>query len=260
LYARRIQDAILPPEEMLREQLGDLFLLYKPKDVLSGDFYWAEQKGNYTFLAVVDSTGHGVPGALLSLMGQNLLNQAVHERHLTRPAAILDYLNVGIQHTLNQYKKAGELRDGMDITLCVFEKDTLKMQFAGAINPMYIIREGMLIESKGNRFSIGSYFDNRMRPFTNQETILQPGDIIYLFTDGYSDQFGGPEDRKMSLRRFREMLMNIHNEEMPVQKRMLEEQLNVWMEGNIQTDDICVIGVKIKKGAGKSTWEAKISN
>ncbi len=247
LYARRIQDAILPPEEMLREHMGDLFVLYRPKDMLSGDFYWAEERGNYTFLAVVDSTGHGVPGALLSLMGQNLLNQAVHERHLVRPAAILDYLNAGIQHTLNQYKKAGELRDGMDISLCVFEHNTMKMQFAGAINPMYIIRDGMLIQSKGNRFSIGSYFDNRMRPFTNQETELQHNDIVYLFTDGYPDQFGGEFDRKLSHRRFREMLMSIHNEEMSVQKRMLEEQLNVWMQGSVQTDDICVIGIRIKK-------------
>ena len=121
------------------------------------------------------------------------------------------------------------------------------MQFAGAINPMYIMRDGMLIESKGNRFSIGSYFDNRMRPFTNQETELQHGDIIYLFTDGYSDQFGGEDDRKMSLRRFREMLMNIYTEEMSVQKRMLEEQLNTWMNSETQTDDICVIGIKINK-------------
>jgi PAS domain S-box-containing protein len=246
LYASRIQDAILPPEEMLREQIGDLFLLYKPKDMLSGDFYWAEKRGNFTFLAVVDSTGHGVPGALLSLMGQNLLNQAVHERHLVRPAAILDYLNAGIQHTLNQYKVAGELRDGMDISLCVFEQGTRKMHFAGAINPMYIIREGMLIQSKGNRFSIGSYFDNKMRPFTNQETDLQPGDVIYLFTDGYPDQFGGENDRKMSHRRFRELLMEIHQNEMNEQKKLLEEQLNSWMKGGIQTDDICVIGIRIK--------------
>ncbi len=247
LYARRIQDAILPPEEMLSEQMGDLFVLYKPKDMLSGDFYWAEQRGDYTFIAVVDSTGHGVPGALLSLMGQNLLNQAVHERHLVRPAAILDYLNAGIQHTLNQYKKAGELRDGMDISLCVFEKGSMKMHFAGAINPMYIIREGMLIQSKGNRFSIGSYFDNKMRPFTNQDTDLQEDDVIYLFTDGYPDQFGGEDDRKMSHRRFRELLMSIHKEEMSVQKKMLEEQLDAWMQGSVQTDDICVIGIRVKK-------------
>lgn len=246
LYARRIQDAILPPEEMLREQVGDLFVLYKPKDVLSGDFYWAEKRGNFTFLAAVDSTGHGVPGALLSLMGQNLLNQAVHERHLTRPAAILDYLNAGIQHTLNQYKKAGELRDGMDIALCVFEEGSDKMQFAGAINPMYIVRDGMLIQSKGNRFSIGSYFDNRMRPFTNQETELHPGDVIYLFTDGYPDQLGGDSDRKFSNRRFRELLLSVHKQEMHVQKRRLEEEITQWIGNSIQTDDICVIGIRIK--------------
>ncbi len=246
LYARRIQEAILPPESMLKEQFEDLFVLYKPKDVLSGDFFWAEQRDNLTYLAVCDSTGHGVPGALLSLMGNNLLNLAVHERNLTRPSSILDYLNAGIQHTLNQYKSAGELRDGMDIALCVFDHTKYKVQFAAAINPMYIIRDGMLIQSKGNRFSIGSYFDNKMRPFTNQEMELQKGDMIYLFTDGYPDQFGGDDDRKMSHRRFRELLMSIHHLPVDDQKKMLEEQLHAWMGDSRQTDDICVIGVRIR--------------
>jgi serine phosphatase RsbU (regulator of sigma subunit) len=246
LYARRIQDAILPPESMLKEQFGDLFVLFKPKDVLSGDFFWAEQRDHLTYLAVVDSTGHGVPGALLSLMGNNLLNQAVHERNLVRPSAILDYLNAGIQHTLNQYKSDTELRDGMDIALCVFDHSRRKVQFAAAINPMYIVRDGMLIQSKGNRFSIGSYFDNKMRPFTNQEMDLQQGDIIYLFTDGYPDQFGGDDDRKLSHRRFRELLMSIHHHPMHVQHKMLEEQLQVWMGDGKQTDDICVIGIRIE--------------
>jgi PAS domain S-box-containing protein len=244
-YARRIQDSILPPEDVLRDQISDLFVLYKPKDVLSGDFYWAEKKGKYTFVAVADSTGHGVPGALLSLMGQNLLNQAVHERLFTRPASILDYLNAGIQHTLNQYKQAGELRDGMDISLCVFEEGTYKMEFAGAINPIYLVRDGMMIESKGNRFSIGSYFDNKMRPFTNQEMELQKGDMIYLFSDGYADQFGGEHDRKLSQRRFREYVMSIHQEEMQTQKQLLEEMHRSWIGDSQQTDDICIIGIHV---------------
>lgn len=246
LYARRIQEAILPPESMLKDQFDDLFVLYKPKDVLSGDFFWAEQRDNLTYLAVCDSTGHGVPGALLSLMGNNLLNQAVHERNLSRPSSILDYLNAGIQHTLNQYKSANELRDGMDISLCVFDHAKRRVQFAAAINPMYIIRDGILIQSKGNRFSIGSYFDNKMRPFTNQEMELQRGDMIYLFTDGYPDQFGGEDDRKMSHRRFRELLMSIHHLPVDDQKKMLEEQLHAWMRDSRQTDDICVIGIRIR--------------
>lgn len=246
LYARRIQEAILPPENMLKDQLGELFVLYKPKDVLSGDFFWAETRENLTYLAVVDSTGHGVPGALLSLMGHNLLNQAVHERNLVRPAAILDYLNAGIQHTLNQYKTVGELRDGMDIALCVFDHNSMKMQFAAAINPLYVIRDGMLIQSKGNRFSIGSYFDNKMRPFTNQEMELQKGDMLYLFTDGYPDQFGGDDDRKLSHRRFREDLMSVHHLDVDAQKKLLEDNLAMWMGDGKQTDDICVIGIRIR--------------
>lgn len=246
LYARRIQEAILPPENMLKDQFGDIFVLYKPKDVLSGDFFWAETREHFSYLAVVDSTGHGVPGALLSLMGHNLLNQAVHERNLVRPSAILDYLNAGIQHTLNQYKTAGELRDGMDIVLCVFDHQTGKMQFAAAINPVYVIRDGMLIQSKGNRFSIGSYFDNKMRPFTNQEMELQKGDMLYMFTDGYPDQFGGEDDRKLSHRRFRELLMSIHELDVDQQKIALENSLAEWMGDSKQTDDICVIGIRIK--------------
>lgn len=245
LYARRIQEAILPPESMLRDHFNDMFILYKPKDVLSGDFFWAETRENFTYLAVVDSTGHGVPGALLSIMGNNLLNQAVHERNLVRPSAVLDYLNAGIQHTLNQYKNVGELRDGMDIALCVFDHESSKVQFAAAINPMYIIRDGMLIQSKANRFSIGSYFDNKMRPFTNQEMELLPGDLIYLFTDGYADQFGGDDDCKLSQRRFRELLMNVHHLPLEEQKTELERQLAEWMGDGQQTDDVCVIGIRM---------------
>lgn len=245
LYARRIQNAILPPEEYLQERFGDIFVLYQPKDVLSGDFYWVERRDKYTYLAVVDSTGHGVPGSLLSLMGHNLLNQAIHERGLIRPAAILDYLNIGIQHTLNQYKGAGELRDGMDVALCVFEDGANVVQFAGAINPLYVVRDGMLIQSKGNRFSIGSYFDNKFRPFTNQESDLQSGDVLYMFSDGYADQFGGDSDRKMSQRVFREILLDIHNLPLAEQKEELLRRLREWQKNAPQTDDICIIGIKI---------------
>jgi PAS domain S-box-containing protein len=245
LYARRIQNAILPPEEYLQERFADIFVFYQPKDVLSGDFYWVERRGKYTYLGVIDSTGHGVPGSLLSLMGHNLLNQAVHERGLISPAAILDYLNIGIQHTLNQYKGAHELRDGMDVALCVFEDGSNVVQFAGAINPLYVVRDGMLIQSKGNKFSIGSYFDNKFRPFTNQECDLQGGDVLYMFSDGYADQFGGDSDRKMSQRVFRKILLDIHNLPLAEQKEELLRRLREWQGNAPQTDDICIIGIKI---------------
>lgn len=244
-YARRIQNAILPPEEVLRHALGDMFVLYRPKDVLCGDYYWAETRDDYTFIAVADSTGHGVPGALLSLMGHNLLNQAIRERHLTRPAAILDFLNVSIQQTLNQYKQAGELHDGMDIALCVFEKKSRTVMFSGAINPLYIVRNGELMQVKGNRFSIGSYFDFKLRPFDHQEIELLPGDMIYLFTDGYPDQFGGSFDRKLSYRHFRDLLISISHLPAIEQREVLTQNLTTWMGEGSQTDDICVLGLRI---------------
>jgi PAS domain S-box-containing protein len=244
-YARRIQNAILPPEEVLRKELGDMFVLYRPKDVLCGDYYWAETRDDYTFIAVADSTGHGVPGALLSLMGHNLLNQAIRERHLTRPAAILDFLNVSIQQTLNQYKQAGELYDGMDIALCVFEKKSRTVMFSGAINPLYIVRNGQLIQVKGNRFSIGSYFDFKLRPFDHQEIELLPGDMIYLFTDGYPDQFGGSFDRKLSYRHFRDYLISISHLPAIEQREKLSKNLTDWMGEGSQTDDICILGLRI---------------
>ncbi|MCU0433758.1 MAG: PAS domain S-box protein [Bacteroidia bacterium] len=244
-YARRIQNAILPPEEVLREELGDMFVLYQPKDILCGDYYWAETRGDYIFVAVADSTGHGVPGALLSLMGHNLLNQAIRERHLTRPAAILDYLNLSIQQTLNQYKQAGELHDGMDIALCVFEKKSRTVMFAGAINPLYIVRGQELIQVKGNRFSIGSYFDFKARPFDHQEVEIKSGDMLYMFTDGFPDQFGGTHDRKMSYRRFRELLVSVAQLPATEQREILSARLNEWMGGGSQTDDVCVLGIRV---------------
>jgi serine phosphatase RsbU (regulator of sigma subunit) len=245
-YARRIQDSILPPENHVKEILGDVFILYRPKDVLSGDYYWLETRDNYSFVAVADSTGHGVPGALLSLMGHNLLNQAIQERHLTSPSDILDYLNTGIQQTLNQYKKEGELRDGMDIVLCVFERNSKRLMYAGAINPLYIVRNDELIQLKGNRFSIGSYYDQKLRPFSLQEFELQEGDLLYLFTDGFADQFGGDSDRKLSHRRFRELLLSLQNMPMHAQREVLNNQLEAWMGGVAQTDDVCVLGIRIQ--------------
>jgi PAS domain S-box-containing protein len=244
-YARRIQNAILPPEEVLRKELGDMFVLFRPKDILCGDYYWAETRGDYIFVAVADSTGHGVPGALLSLMGHNLLNQAIRERHLTRPAAILDFLNLSIQQTLNQYKQAGELHDGMDIALCVFERKSRTMMFAGAINPLYIVRGQELIQVKGNRFSIGSYFDFKSRPFDHQEVEIKSGDMLYMFTDGYPDQFGGEHDRKFSYRRFRELLISVAHLPATEQREVLTARFTEWMDDGNQTDDVCVLGIRV---------------
>ena len=243
-YAKRIQEAILPPPDLLLTELKNAFALYRPKDVLSGDFYWVETKNGLTFAAVADCTGHGVPGALLSLMGHNLLSQAVQERLLNRPAAVLDFLNAGIQHTLNQYKSAGEMLDGMDIALCVFDPENKRLFYSGAVNPLWIVRDGVLIEVRGDRYSIGSYSETPFR-FSNHEVELKTGDMIYMFSDGFADQFGGPNYKKFSYARLRETLTKLSAEEIAVQQSQLANVFDRWKNGNTQTDDVCVIGIRI---------------
>lgn len=243
-YSRRIQESLLPPDESLKQELGDAFVFFRPKDVLSGDFYWAETKDNFTYSAVADCTGHGVPGALLSLMAHNLLNQAIQERNLIRPAAILDFVNTGIQHSLNQYKSKGEMLDGLDIALCVFDKENNRVFFSGAINPLWIVRDGMLIEVRGDRYSIGSYSEQVFK-FSNHEVELKAGDMIYLFSDGYYDQFGGDNYKKFSQSRLRELVLRLAELSTAEQDMLLSETFESWRRDNPQTDDICIMGIRI---------------
>lgn len=243
-YAQRIQQAILHPEELMRQELGDAFVFYRPKDVLSGDFYWVERHAGLTYLAVADCTGHGVPGALLSLMGNNLLAQAVQERHLNRPAAVLDFINSGIQKTLNQFKSAGEMLDGMDIALCIFDHDNHRLFYSGAVNSLWLVRDGVLMEVRGDRYSIGSYSE-KPHKFSNHEVEICPGDMIFLFSDGFADQFGGPNYKKFSYARLRELLTRNAALSTPEQKSAIEEAFENWRNGNIQTDDVCVVGIKV---------------
>lgn len=243
-YARRIQEALLPPDELLRETFGDSFALYRPKDVLSGDFYWIESIGDVQYIAVADGTGHGVPGALISLMGYSLLNQALLERQLRRPAEILDFVSEGIQHALNQYKTAGEMRDGIDISLVSINRKEMTMQFSGAVNPFWLLRDGKIIEVKGDRFSLGTHFENGHH-FGNFEAQLQTGDTIYLFSDGFADQFGGDNDKKFSYARFRETLLSCHTESLSLQRGRLATAFDEWKGATVQTDDVCVLGFRI---------------
>ncbi|TND06560.1 MAG: Signal transduction histidine kinase [Bacteroidetes bacterium] len=243
-YAQRIQEAILLPGDMLKQELNDAFVFYQPKDVLSGDFYWVEKWDKLTYVAVADCTGHGVPGALLSLMGNNLLYQSVQERHLNRPAAVLDYINTGIQKTLNQFKTAGEMLDGMDIALCIFDHEHNRLFYSGAVNPLWIVRDGVIIEVRGDRYSIGSYSETPFR-FSNHEVELKAGDMIYLFSDGFADQFGGPNFKKYSYARLRDLLTRHAHLSTEEQKKIVEDAFVNWRNGNTQTDDVCVVGIKV---------------
>lgn len=242
-YAKRLQDSILPPEQVMKKILPKSFVLFKPKDIVSGDFYWFEEVDGLSMFAAVDCTGHGVPGAFMSLVGHNGLNQAVKEHGLRRPAEILDDLNNIAQNSLNKGQDDISVRDGMDIALCVLDEKKNELYYAGANCPLYIVRNGALHQLKANKQPIGG-FDTGRKPYTEHTISLEAGDVIYIFSDGYADQFGGPNEKKFLYRRFRETITSIHNKDMDEQKEALLETLMTWKGANEQVDDILVIGAR----------------
>ncbi len=247
-YAKRIQDAILPPDSLVKSLLPHSFVLFKPKDIVSGDFYWIGQKDGKSMFAAVDCTGHGVPGAFMSIVGHNILKQAVSNNNFTTPALILDKLNEGVSETLHHgghEHEEGQAKDGMDISFCTIDFKTLELQYAGAYNPLYLIRNGELIQTKANKFPIGLFLGEEKKKFTNHTIQLQKGDLIYIFSDGYADQFGGPYGRKFMATPFRTLLMDMHKEPMEKQKIILHKTIEDWRGSLDQVDDILVIGVKI---------------
>ena len=244
-YAKRIQEAILPPENIVKQFLPNSFVLYLPKDIFSGDFYWVEPWGDKILFAAVDCTGHGVPGALMSIVGYNLLGKAVNELGLSRPALILNSLSKGIGKTLRQTGTDSEVKDGMDIALCSLDHKTKMLEYAGAFNPLYIIREGKLIEIHSDKNPIGTYMDGQLKNYTNQEIQLQEDDVVYVFTDGYADQFGGEKGKKFKYKSLQNLLLSIQDRSMEEQKSILIKNLNDW-KGNLeQVDDILVMGIKM---------------
>jgi serine phosphatase RsbU (regulator of sigma subunit) len=245
-YAKRIQEAILPPDTYVKKLLPDSFVLYKPKDIVSGDFYWFDQIDGKVMFAAVDCTGHGVPGAFMSIVGHNLLKQIVGRNTTTQPAKILDELNKGVRDTLHQRSfDESTSKDGMDITLCSIDWQTSELEFAAAFNPLYLVRDGEIFEIKGNKFSVGIYLEKETRNFTNHKLKMKKGDVIYIFSDGYADQFGGPKGKKFMQNQFRNLLFDIHRKPMPEQKRILDSTIEHWRGNEDQVDDILVIGVRV---------------
>ncbi|MFW5657978.1 MAG: SpoIIE family protein phosphatase [bacterium] len=244
-YAKRIQTAILPPDNLVNNLLPMSFILYLPKDIVSGDFYWIKKKMDKIMFAAVDCTGHGVPGAFMSIVGNNQLNYAVNVTGASTAAEILNDLNRGVTETLRQTRGAHSVKDGMDIALCVLEPATKTLHFAGAFNPLYIIRDGEILIYKPNKFPIGSFIEETLGLFNEHRIDLQSGDILYIFSDGFADQFGGENDRKYLSKRFRELLLEIHEQPMEEQKRLLYHAFCDWKGNNEQVDDILIIGVKI---------------
>lgn len=241
-YAKRIQEAILPPAHVVKELLNESFVLYQPKDIVSGDFYFVEQSANKVLFAAVDCTGHGVPGAFMSIVGHNALSKAVKEYHLTEPGQLLDKLNMLVEETLDAHGTG--IKDGMDISLCVMDQQLMKLSWAGANNPLWIIdSENNFIEFKPDKQPIGN-FENR-KPFTGHEYSLKKGDMVYVFTDGYADQFGGPGGKKFKYSQLKEVLLSIKHLPMEEQKAILIQKIESWRGALEQIDDICIIGVRV---------------
>jgi ligand-binding sensor domain-containing protein/serine phosphatase RsbU (regulator of sigma subunit) len=242
-YAKTLQEAVLPPQQIFKKFLTDSFIIYMPKDIVSGDFYWIEKRGDNVLLSVVDCTGHGVPGAFMSIIGHNGLNQAVNEHRLLKPSIILNYLNLSVNETLHKATEGTSVRDGMDMALCNFNTKTLVVEYSGAHNPLFIISKGELIELKADRMSIGQFTDEP-KSFTNHSYQLEPGDTFYMFSDGIVDQFGGEKGKKFKKAQLRELLQSLGHLPMEEQKARILTHYKQWMGNHEQVDDMCIIGVK----------------
>ncbi len=243
LYAKRIQDAILPEIHFIQETLQEFFIIYLPKDIVSGDFYSFSQKDKKVILAAADCTGHGVTGAFMSMIGSSVLNQIINERGITKPSEILNNLNTGISEALKQ--RENDVTDGMDIALCTLDLENRQLQFAGANRPLWIFRNGEFIEIKPDKLAIGGFRILSDSKFTNHELQLQNGDSIYFFTDGFADQFGGPLGKKLLSKQFREILSSMQNIPMQEQEAKLTDIFTKWKGNVTQVDDVLVIGIKV---------------
>jgi len=242
-YAKRIQTAILPNTRVINRALPDSFILYKPRDVVSGDFPWFVQIKDDIFIAAVDCTGHGVPGALLSLIGYFLLNDIVRSRKVTEPGKILDLLDEGVTTTLRQDEDS-TTNDGMDIALCKINLTLGEVEYAGAHRPLYIMKSGVMEEIKGNKFPIGGGIFKNQTNFTNTRVKLNTGDSIYFSSDGFPDQFGGPEGRKFGPKKVREIIEKVHGQSMKEAMRIFDQEWESWRGDHKQTDDVLLIGIK----------------
>jgi len=242
-YAQRIQSAILPETSLIYQVLTDSFILYRPKDIVSGDFYTFSQKDGKVIITAGDCTGHGVTGAFLSMIGISLLNQLVNESGITEPAQILNHLNNGIITALKQ--KSNEVSDGMDIAICSFDLNKRTLEYAGANRPLYMVRNGEIREIKPDKLAIGGFRLNTEAVFTNHQVELLEGDLIYIFSDGFADQFGGTRGKKLLSKRLREKLITLKEKPMSEQQKLLAQYFDEWKGNFEQVDDVLLIGIRV---------------
>ncbi len=241
IYAKRLQEAIMPPISEISNQIPESFILYRPKDIVAGDFYFAEQKGDYFMVAAADCTGHGVPGAMVSMVCSNALNRVVNELGIIQPGEILDKVT---ELVVSTFKKSNhDVKDGMDISLCVINIKSREVAWAGANNPLWYVVNDELVEVKATKQPVGK--NDFYKNFVTHVLTLTKGTILYLFTDGFADQFGGPQGKKFKYKQLANLLLENKNKSMQEQCNLLEHAFNVW-KGNLeQVDDVCVIGLKL---------------
>jgi len=242
-YAQRIQQSILQTQEQLSSYFDDSFLLYKPKDIVSGDYYWFYEDESYKYIAAIDCTGHGVPGAMMSMVANSMFKEVFINRKISNPSEILKALDEELEKSINKNQDA-TFNDGMDVSLIRINKTTLELAFAGAFRSILISRGNDIAELKGSRYPIG-FYSGIEKKFDTQLFQLQKNDGVYLFTDGFIDQFGGEKNKKLNKSNFKDLLRTINDMSMEEQEAFLEYSFNNWRQDNDQTDDVLVIGVKI---------------
>ncbi len=244
-YAKRIQDAVMPDAAALVDLVPDAFILYRPKDIVSGDLYWFAEKNGRTVVAAADCTGHGVPGALLSLIGVSLFRETVLERGVVLPEGILEALRDGVIDALNgQGDEEEGHRDGMNVSVVSIDRQAMQLDYAGAYAPIFIVRNGELIELKGDRIPVG-YHDGELRAFTGTSMPLQKGDRIYLFSDGMQDQFGGPQGKKLRSAGLKEWVLSTTELSMDDQCQTISDRFRLWKGREEQIDDVLLIGLEV---------------
>ena len=241
-YATRIQSAVIPTERKIRNIFPQSFVYFNPRDNVSGDFYWVSEVENKVFLAAVDCTGHGVPGAFLSIIGMNLLRSIIENQKEDNPARILEKLSYELQYTLRNDDSEDAIKDGMDVAICVIDREKAIMHYAGAVNDLYLIRNRELIVYKGDRNPIGYSVDGIVPQYASNSFQIEENDVFFIFSDGYADQFGGPELKKFKYRKFRYLLLNIHRFSPDDQKAALSQSFEGWKGTNDQVDDVLVMG------------------
>ncbi len=243
-YAKRIQTALYPQKKFINSILSNYFIYFKPKNIVSGDFYWLAKKDEFVIIAIADCTGHGVPGAFMTMLGLTILNDIIKQDIELKANIILEKLRTHVVQALNQPGKEYDSFDGMDIALCMIDMKNMELQYAGANNPLLLVRDKNMQVIKADKMPIGIE-TKTLLPYKNNYIDIKKGDVIYMFSDGFRDQFGGPEDKKFMIDRFYKLLLSIHENEMNEQKEILDKTLLDWMHGVEQIDDILIMGMKI---------------